>query len=397
MNTRSVSLAGMALVSLGTVVVASCSDLPSQANSGDVADKSAPSSSPPFDREDKGTFDEPWAMAFEPGTNNLFVTLKKGEITFLRPDGTRGTVSGVPEVDYGGQGGLGDFRFAPDYESSHAVYLSWAEAGDGDTRGAAVARATMLCGTQTSCELRDLRVIWRQSSKVTGRGHYSHRIAFSPDGEYLFIASGDRQKKDPAQDLSNNLGTIVRLLPDGTPASGNPFAERGGVSRQIWSYGHRNILGLGFDKDGQLWDLEHGPQGGDELNLVTEGGNYGWPNVSNGVNYGGGAIPDHSPDDDYLPPAEWWDPVIAPGDMMFYSGALFPDWQGDAVIAGLASEALVLVRINGTAAKEQARYPMGARMRALAQAPDGAIWAAEDGPEAHLWRLTPVDVPANAD
>ena len=386
MELLSVRLASITLVSLAFTTVASCQPAATSATGGQAADNAA---SVDFAREDMGTFDEPWAMAFEPGTGTLFVTEKAGTIKFRKADGTMGTVSNVPEVDYGGQGGLGDIVFAPDYASSRAVYLSYVEAGPGDTRGAAVARATLQCDQPDACTLRDPRVIWRQDEKVTGRGHFSHRIAFSPDGDFLYIASGDRQKMDPAQDLSNNLGTIVRLLPDGSAATGNPFAGQADANAEIWSYGHRNILGLAFDPRGQLWDLEHGPQGGDELNLVQRGANYGWPEVSNGIHYDGRPIPDHAPGDPYVAPVEWWDPVIAPGGMMFYSGALFPEWQGNALIAGLVSQGLVLVKMDGQNASETARFDFGERLRAVAEAPDGSVWVAEDGSDATVWRLTP--------
>jgi len=386
MKSHSLRFASIALASLAASSLASCQETPTPATGGEAGNAAMQVS---FAKQDMGTFDEPWAIAFEPGTGTLFVTEKSGAIRFRKADGTTGDVSGVPDVDYGGQGGLGDIVFAPDYASSHAVYISYAEAGSGDTRGAAVMRATLQCDQADDCALRDPRVIWRQDEKVTGRGHYSHRIAFSPDGDFLFIASGDRQKMQPAQDLSNNLGTIVRLLPDGSPAPGNPFTGEANANDEIWSYGHRNILGLAFDARRQLWDLEHGPQGGDELNLVARGMNYGWPNVSNGIHYDGKPIPDHAPGDGYVAPVEWWDPVIAPGGMIFYSGALFPDWQGNALIAGLGSQGLVVVKMDGKNASESARYDLGARIRAVAEAADGSVWVAEDGPDAHVWRLTP--------
>jgi aldose sugar dehydrogenase len=349
----------------------------------------------PFAIEEVARFDDPWAMEFDPGTGALFVTEMAGRIKFIGPGGKMGTVTGVPEVDLGGQGGLGDFIFAPGQNSptldERVVYLSWAEAGDGDTRGAAVGRANMVCEEHSQCELRDLKVIWRQP-KVSGRGHYSHRLAFSPDGQYLFIASGDRQKMEPAQELSNNLGTIVRLLPDGTPAPGNPFADRPSPANQIWSFGHRNILGLAFDAEGRLWDLEHGPRGGDELNLVQPGANYGWPVVSNGKHYSGAGIPAHDTRPDLAAPAVSWNPVIAPGDMIFYSGALFSQWQGQALIAAMKPAALVRVAIEGDSAREVARYPMKERIRAIAQGPDGAVWLLEDGrsvDKSRLLKLTP--------
>lgn len=349
-----------------------------------------------FEITEVATFDEPWAMAFDRGTGVLFVTEKEGRIKFLEPGGKMGFVSGVPEVDYGGQGGLGDFVFAPaeprQQLDRRTVYLSWVEAGRDDTRGAAVGRAELVCEDHSSCALKDLQVIWRQSPKTTGRGHYSHRIAFSPDGEYLFIASGERQKQDPAQDLSNNLGSIVRLLPDGTPAPGNPLADKGGVTRQIWSYGHRNILGLKFDAEGRLWDLEHGPRGGDELNLVKRGENYGWPIVSNGEHYSGQAIPDHPTRPEFAAPAISWNPVIAPGDMIFYRGDLFPEWKGQVLIAAMKPAGIVRVAIDGEEAGEIARYPTEHRIRAIAEHEDGSVWLLEDGrniASSRLLKLTP--------
>jgi glucose/arabinose dehydrogenase len=311
--------------------------------------------------------------------------------------GEIGTVSGVPEVDYGGQGGLGDIAFLPGEANMNltgrTIYLSFAEAGEGDTRGAALGRGTLDCSATDDCAIEGFEVIWRQAPKVTGRGHYSHRIQVSPDGQHLFVASGDRQKQTPAQDLTNTLGTIVRLNLDGTPAAGNPFADREGVPDEIWSWGHRNILGMDFDAQGRLWETEHGPKGGDELNLVRRRANYGWPERSYGINYNGSPIPDHSADDGFTKPATYWTPVIAPGDMIIYQGSLFEDWQSDALIANLATMALVVVDIEGDGrngeAREVARYDLGNRLRSIEEGPDGAVWIAEDGEEGRLLKLTP--------
>lgn len=353
---------------------------------------------PAFAMKEVASFDKPWAMEFDRGTGVLFVTEMAGRIRFIAPDGTLGSVSGVPQVDLGGQGGLGDFLFAPGQDSPvldrRIVYLSWAEAGSGNLRGAAVARALMICETATSCDLRDLQVIWRQQPKTSGRGHYAHRLAFSPDGKYLFIASGDRQLMAPAQDVSNNLGTIVRLMPDGTAAPANPHARLGAPANQIWSHGHRNILGLAFDDQGRLWAVEHGPAGGDELNLIRPGANYGWPLVSQGAHYDGRSIPGHATRPDLAAPAISWNPVIAPGDMIIYKGAMFPEWRGQALIAAMKPAGLVRVAIDGESAREVARHPMPNRIRSIAEGPDGAIWLLEDGrftDSARLLKLTRAD------
>lgn len=371
--------------SLLALVTASCS-APATGEKGEP--KTRGDASMPFLMEEVARFEEPWAMTFDAGTGVLFVTEKMGAIRFLEPGGKARTVTGVPKVDYGGQGGLGDFVFAPGQSSSvldkRVVYLSWVEAGRGDIRGAAVGRAEMVCGDHSSCELRGLRIIWRQQPKVTGRGHFSHRLAFSPDGKYLYITSGDRQKMTPAQDRTSDLGKIVRL----------PIADSGepaGPAEQV-SLGHRNMLGMQFDPQGRLWAIEHGPAGGDELNLIKPGSNYGWPIVSQGRHYNGTPIPDHSTRPDLAAPALSWNPVIAPGGMIFYSGNLFPDWKGQVLIAAMKPAGIVRVGIEGEAASEIARYPMDNRIRSIAQAPDGAIWIVEDGKflkSSRLFRLTP--------
>ncbi len=344
----------------------------------------------PFKAESFATLERPWALAVEPGSGNIFITEREGTLKIYRPaTGQLDTVGGLPKVDFGGQGGLGDFAFAPDYQSSRNVYVSWAEAGEDDTRGAVVGRGTLNCDAQGSCKIDGLNVIWRQAPKTTGRGHYSHRIAFSPDGAHLFIASGDRQKMTPAQDPSNTVGSIVRLNLDGSVPADNPLATQDCSCEQIWSYGHRNILGLAFAPDGKLWEVEHGPAGGDELNLVVPGANYGWPTVSDGVHYGGEAIPDHATRPDLEAPKVGWTPVIAPGDMTFVEGKKFKDWQGDLLIAGMSSRALVHIKFDGDTAREHTRHTFENRIRGVAEDLDGALWVIEDGKEARLIKLTP--------
>ena len=208
-----------------------------------------------------GTFERPWAIEFLPDTGLLFVTEKAGALKVMDiKTGAVWDVAGVPEVAFGGQGGLGDIAFldseAGQDLSGRTVFLSWAELSeDGETRGAALGKATLDCPEIDQCSLTGMNVIWRQTPKVEGRGHYSHRIVISPDEQYLFVASGDRQKQTPAQDLTNTLGTIVRLNMDGTPAEGNPFFDLGGATAEIWSFGHRNILGMDWDAEGRLWDV----------------------------------------------------------------------------------------------------------------------------------------------
>ncbi len=341
-----------------------------------------------------GEFERPWAIEFAPGTDTLFISEKPGTLKMMNTSsGAVTTVAGTPEVAFAGQGGLGDVAFLESEAAmpldGRTIYLSWAEAGTGSTYGAAVGRGTLSCDEAgEDCAVTDLDVIWRQSLKTGRRGHYSHRIKFSPDEQFMFIASGDRQELDPAQDNTNNLGTIVRLDLDGTPAEGNPFADQGEVQSQIWSFGHRNILGMDWDADGRLWDIEHGPAGGDEFNLVQRGANYGWPTRSYGDHYNGDDIPDHTEDDGFSKPAAHWTPVIAPGDMIFYSGDMFAPWKGDALIAGLSSQAIVRVEIDGENAREAARYEFDGRIRSVEQGPDGSIWIAEDGEGGKVLKLS---------
>ncbi|MEE4361385.1 MAG: PQQ-dependent sugar dehydrogenase [Pseudomonadales bacterium] len=353
----------------------------------------------PFQVEEIARFDEPWALAFLPD-GRLLVTEKKGNLFVVTPDGEKSRpVSGVPDVDYGGQGGLGDVALHPDFAENGLIYLSYAEAGEGDTRGAAVARGRLTL-TERGGALTDVDVIWRQYPKMLGRGHFGHRLLFDTDG-YLWISSGDRQKFTPAQDMQANLGKILRLHDDGSVPEDNPFVDYRatdafvddvGVYPQIWSLGHRNPLGLALDLDGALWCIEMGPAGGDELNRIVRGGNYGYPVVSNGDHYDGREIPDHETRPEFLAPAVWWTPVISPGDLMIYRGSLFPDWRGDAFAAGLSSRALVRIELDGDDAREIERYAMGARIRSVVEGPDGAIWLLEDergDSDGQLLRLTP--------
>lgn len=345
-------------------------------SSGTPAPGATPSGSPlagtPFSAQNLGTFDQPWALAFLPDGDAL-ITERGGTLVLRRADGGTLEVAGVPTVVPAGQGGLGDVIVSPTFAQDRTVYLSWAASGDGGT-GAEVGRARLVDDGATA-RLDGLTVIWRQQPKTSGSGHFGHRLVFAPDGRHLFVTSGERQKMDPAQDLGSDLGKVIRMNPDGTDA-------------QRWTYGNRNPLGIAFDPAGNLWSSEMGPQGGDEMNLIVEGRNYGWPKVSNGSHYGGAPIPDHSPGDGFEAPKVWWNPSVSPGSLMIYTGTEFPDWQGDAFIGALSGQALIRVDLNGTNATKADQWQFGERLRAVNQAPDGSIWALEDGANARMLRLT---------
>ena len=353
-----------------------------------------PTSGRPFQVEEIAQFDEPWAMTFLPGGRQALVTEKRGRLLLWTRDGDAAAavaVEGGPQVDYGGQGGMGDVILAPDFARNGMIYLSWVEAGEGNVRGAAVGRARLVADGRPP-RLEGLQVIWRQQPKMSGRGHYAHRLAFSPDGRHLFISSGDRQEFTPAQDRNANLGKVLRLNPDGSVPSDNPFAGEGGVTAQIWTLGHRNPLGLAFAPDGRLWEHEMGPAGGDEFNLIERGSNYGYPIVSNGDHYDGREIPDHDTRPEFNAPEISWTPVISPSSLIFYTGSMFPQWRGSALIGGLSGQALVRVTIDGNTAREAERFPMGQRIREVEQHPDGSIYLLEDernGSGGRLLRLTP--------
>ncbi len=342
----------------------------------------------PFAMEEIATFNEPWAMTFLPD-GRLLVTEKRGRLYIVTQQGEKSRpVEDVPDVAYRGQGGLGDVVLHPDYANNGIIYLSYAESGVGNVRGAAVARGRLEIGESDSY-FADSEVIWRQNPKVTDDGHYGHRLAFDADG-YLFVSSGERQKFVPAQQMNGNLGKIVRLNEDGTVPADNPFYDQGDVTAQIWTLGHRNPLGLAFDDQGRLWNTEMGPLHGDELNLVVRGENYGYPIVSEGDHYSGEEIPDHDTHPEFAAPKVAWVPTVAPAGIVFYTGDDFPQWQGSFLIAGLASRSLILVEIDGDSAREAARYTTGQRIREVEQGPDGSVWILEDGDGARLLRLTPL-------
>lgn len=374
----------------GLLAASACSADP-QATSAPAGTEPAATtnSGKPFAETVVADFDSPWAMTFLPD-GRMLVTEKAGQLLLVAADGkSRVTLATLP-VDSAGQGGLMDVVLAPDFAQSKRVYLSWSAAGDGG-KGVVLARGVLNDAKPGAETLDGVTVLFRATPLVEGNGHYSGRIAFSPDGQYLFFTNGERQKFDPAQDPKATLGKVLRLTLDGKPAPGNPLAAKG-FHPAVWSYGHRNLLGIAFDSADNLWEQEMGPKGGDELNLVLPGRNYGYPHVSNGDHYDGRPIPSHSPGDGFEAPKVFWTPVISPGGLMIYSGDMFPQWKGDAFLGGLSSQALVRVDLNGTDAQRGDQWDMGARIREVEQAPDGSIYVLEDGQrgsEGRMIRLTP--------
>lgn len=364
-----------------SLLAAACQPSVSDAAPATSADK-------PFDVTVVADFDAPWAMTFLPDGRAL-ITEKDGRLKLWHSDGPVSDIAGTPKVDSAGQGGLMDVVLSPDFASTKNIYFSFSEAGPG---GKGVALATAKLNTDGgTARFDEMKVIFRASPYVDGNGHYSGRIAFSPDGKFLFFTNGERQKFDPAQDPKATLGKVLRLNLDGTPAADNPLAAKG-FHPAVWSYGHRNLLGIAFDAQGNLWEQEMGPKGGDEVNLIKPGLNYGYPKASNGDHYDGREIPDHKAGDGFEAPKAFWNPVISPGGLMIYSGDMFSDWKGSAFIGGLSSQSLVRVKLDGENASKADQWDMGARIREVEQGPDGAIWLLEDGDngsQGRLLKLTP--------
>lgn len=378
-----------------------------------------PESTLPFQMTTTATFGLPWRIAFLPD-GRMLVTEKIGPIWLVSAEGEKiAPLAGTPPVYWQGQNGMLGVFVSPNYATDQSIYITYIEPGDYGG-GQALARAKLTLGRNP--RLQDFEVIWRQMPRGKG-GQAGGQIAFSPDGKYLYMTVGDRQRMTPAQDPNQPVGKIVRLTLDGKPAPGNPnFGKTGAATiplidpprntelaktakpvstytfpgpnltpAETWASGFRAPYGLAFSPTGELWEVEHGPRGGDELNLVEKGKNYGWPEVSYGMNYDETPIPSHNTRPEFTKPVLYWVPVIAPGNLMFYRGnKTFPQWDGSGFVSGLGSRSLVRIEFDGKGgAKTAERWEVGKRIRDVEQAPDGSLWMLEDANPGALIHVTP--------
>ena len=385
-----------------------------QINAGELK----PETTLPFTMTQVATFNLPWRIAFLPD-GRMLITEKVGPVWLVTQQGEKTPVANVPQVFYERQLGMQGVFLSPKYATDHNIYLTYAEPGEGGS-SLALARAQLVLG-EGKASLEGLQVLWRDMPKGKG-GQLGAQIAFSPDGQYLFLTVGERQRMTPAQDPNSALGKILRLTLDGKPAPGNPMAGKTGAASlplidppsdteaaktapvistytfpgpnltpsETWTTGHRTPYGLAFAPDGRLWEMEHGPRGGDELNLIEPGKNYGWPLVAYAVNYNGVPIPNPDTRPDLTKPVIYWTPVIAPGNLTFYNGTMFPQWKGSALIGGMATQTLNRVTFDGKGGATPAeRWSVGHRIRDVEVAPDGAVWLIEDANPGGLFRVTP--------
>lgn len=334
--------------------------------------------------------DEPWAMARLPNGDWL-VTERTGALRRISPQGVvSAPLGGVPDVVKVGQGGLLDISLAPDFAQSSRVYFTFSEARDGNANGTTLAYATL---SQDRTRLDDLKIIFRQTPAWRSPLHFGSNIEWDSSGN-LFLALGERSSVESrvlAQDLSGHLGKVVRLTPEGAPAPGNPFIGRADAKPEIWSYGHRNVQGAAIDPaTGALWTIEHGPRGGDELNKPEAGKNYGWPVIGYGIEYRGGPVGEGvTARAGMEQPVYYWDPVIAPGDITFYTGDLFPGWKGNILASGLKGYMVRLVMRDDKVVGEERLLADQGRIRDIAEAPDGSLWVITDESNGKLLRVTP--------
>ena len=373
----------------------------------------------PFKMTTTATFGLPWRIAFLPD-GKMLVTEKIGPIWLVSPQGEKiAPLSGTPPVYWQGQNGMLGVFVSPRYATDQSIYITYIEPGDYGG-GQALARAKLVTGRVN--RLEDFTVLWRQMPRGKG-GQAGGQIAFSPDGQFIYMSVGDRQRMTPAQDPNQPVGKILRLTLDGKPAPGNPNAGKVGTSTiplidpprdtevaktaktvstytfpaenltpaETWASGFRAPYGLAFSPTGELWEVEHGPRGGDELNLIEKGKNYGWPLVSYGKNYNEVSIPSHDTRPDLTKPVLYWVPVIAPGNLMFYRGKKsFPQWDGSGFISGMASMCINRIVFDGKGgAKTAERFDIGKRIRDVEQGPDGSLWMIEDANPGALIHVTP--------
>ena len=403
----------MRLACLAALAALTATGAQAQVNVGTQAAEAAV----PFTMTQVASFNLPWRLAFLPD-GRMLVTEKVGPVWLVTQKGEKTPVANAPAVVAQGQGGMLGVFLSPHYASDHFVYLTYSEPQEGGS-GLALARARLTLG-QGTASLDGLKVIWRDGEGGKG-GQFGAQIAFAPDGDSLFLTVGERQRFTPAQDPNQPLGKILHLTLDGKPAPGNPQAGKVGARSvpvidpaknseaaktapvvrtytfpgpnltpsETWSTGHRTPYGLAFAPDGRLWELEHGPRGGDELNLIEPGKNYGWPLVSYAPNYDGVPIPSPDTRPDLAKPVLYWTPVIAPGSLTFYEGRMFPQWNGSALIGGMGTKTLNRIVISGASAKSAERWDVGHRIRDVEVGPDGAVWMLEDANPGGLFRVTP--------
>jgi glucose/arabinose dehydrogenase len=341
--------------------------------------------------------EHPWAVEPLPD-GGLLVTEKPGRMRVVSARGALGPpIGGVPKVDSGGQGGLLDVALSPGFERDRTIFWSYAEPRDSGN-ATSVARGVL---TADNRRLNQVRVILRAMPAYDGDKHFGSRLAFGPDGK-LFVTLGERSDapmRPQAQQLGSHMGKILRINPDGSVPDDNPFVGRRDARPEIWSLGHRNVQAAGFDGEGRLWAVEHGTQGGDELNRIEKGKNYGWPVQAYGEEYSGQPIPGAATAREGLEqPVYYWDPVIAPSGLQVYTGDAFPEWRGNLFVGSMRDMRLVrlVLKDDRVAGEEHLLADRSQRVRDVRQGPDGALYVVTDMPQGELWKIGPRPKPAAA-
>jgi aldose sugar dehydrogenase len=334
--------------------------------------------------------EKPWAVEPLPD-GNLLITEKAGSMRIVSASGQIGNpIAGIPKVDARGQGGWLDVALGPDFGSDRMIYWSYSEPRNGGN-ATSVARGVL---SEDRSRVENVQVIFQAQPTYNGTLHFGSRLAFGPDG-MLYITLGERSDKEirpQAQQMNSHMGKLIRIAPDGKIPSDNPFANDGKTLPEIWTAGHRNVQSAAFNSEGQLWIVDHGPQGGDELNLIEKGKNYGWPEVTFGEEYSGAPVPNAiTTKEGFVDPIYYWDPVIAPSGAQFYTGSAFPEWKGNLFVGGLRSQVLVRLRIenNRVTGEEHLLGDRKQRIRDVRQGPDGALYIVTDQQNGELWKITP--------